>query len=142
MDLGRSATARWHLELRQQQQQQQQHAPAAAPVGQRLITSFFAQQPPSPAALQRRQARQQQQLQQQLQQQQQQQQRLVTACSTAVARFWELLADFNAVATPPAAWLDPQKPSCVPLQHPFFHSVSTGGVDNAQRALVMAARLL
>lgn len=135
MDLGRSATAKWHV----QQRQQQQPMPAAAvPLDQRLITTFFARQPPSAAELQRRQARQQQ-TEQQLQHHQleQQQQQLGAACAAAVARFWELLADFEAVATPPAAWLNPHDAACLPLQHPFFHSVETGGT---QRCLGMTAR--
>lgn len=86
-------------------------------------------QPPTAAELQRRQQRQQQrEAAEQQAFQVERQPLLADARRDAVARFWELLADFVTVGTPPAkaGWLEPGNPAQVPRVHPFIHAEGTG----------------
>ena len=55
---------------------------------------------------------------------------LADAKLSAVARFWELLADFVQVGAPPAdaGWLERDGNAQVPRQHPFIHAAGTGEV--------------
>ena len=131
MDVGRKATAKWHTQRREKQQQQQQRQPAAVQPGQHPITAFFVVQPPSTAELQRRQQRQQQREEAERQAFMAERRPLLAdAKLSAVARCWELLADFVQVGAPPAdaGWLERDGNAQVPRQHPFIHAAGTGEV--------------
>ena len=141
MDVGRKATAKWHAQRRERQQQQHQRQPAAVQPGQHPITAFFEVQPPSAAELQRRQQRQQQREEaERLAFEAERQPLLAAAKLSAVARFWELLADFVEVGAPPAksGWLERDHPAQVPRLHPFVHAEGTG----QELAFVLTPRLL
>lgn len=131
MDVGRRATAKWYV--RRQEQQRQQRAVAPLPPDQQLITDFFMGQPPSAAEQQQQvaaAAAAQQQVAAELAAEQQafeveRQPLLAEAVLAAPARFWELLADFVEVGTPPDAWVASGHERQVPRAHPFIQAGGT-----------------
>ena len=116
MDCGRKRANELRREWHIQQSRSASHAATSQlPQDQRSITQFFQPVPLTPAQLQHRQDQQRLQQQQAQQQQDSMNRLLLQAKQQAIAKFWQLLADFVILNPCPSRGF-----TTIPHDHPFI----------------------